>query len=99
MIYYLLFIILPRESFDPGTLSANKNRDEAREMSDPKDKPRKVSTCFEDPTWAEMIEKASGEGKLGSLSEEMMRSLVKGLGPKTGQGQTEDQDRDTGGPK
>lgn len=68
-------------------------------MSEPKDKPRKVSTCFEDPTRAEMIEKAAAEGKLGSLSEEMMRSLVKGLGPKTGQGQTENSDQDPGGSK
>lgn len=68
-------------------------------MSKPKDEPRKVSTCFEDPSWAEMVEKAAGEGKLGSLSEEMMRSLVKGLGSKTGQGLIENKDQNSGGPK
>jgi hypothetical protein len=46
-----------------------------------------------------MIEKSSAEGKLGSLSEEMMRSLVKGLEPKTGQGQTKNNDQDSGGSK
>ena len=68
-------------------------------MSKPKDEPRKVSTCFEGSTWAEMIEKASGEEKLGSLCEEMMKSLVKGLGSNAAQGKTENKDQNSGGTK
>lgn len=83
----------------PGTLSAKGIRDEVREMSDPKNEPRKAGTCFEGTTWAEMIEKAAGEGKLGSLCEDVMRSLVKGKGPKPDQGQTENKDQDPGGSK
>ena len=46
-------------------------------MDENKDQPRKVSICFEGPSCAEMMEKIMGEEGIGSLCEEMMRSLVK----------------------
>jgi len=48
-------------------------------MSDKKDQLRKVSTCFEGPACAEMMQKIMGEKGIGSLCEEMMRSLIKKL--------------------
>jgi len=43
-----------------------------------KDQPRKVSSCFEGSSFAEMMQKILGEERIGSLCEEMMRSLMKG---------------------
>jgi len=48
-------------------------------MGDKKDQLRKVSTCFEGPACAEMMQKIMGEKGIGSLCEEMMRSLIKKL--------------------
>jgi hypothetical protein len=48
-------------------------------MKENKDQPKKVSTCFEGPPSAEMMQKIMGEQGIGSLSEEMMRSLIKKL--------------------
>jgi hypothetical protein len=44
-----------------------------------KGQPKKVSTCFEGSPAAEMMLKIMGEKGIGSLSEEMMRSLIKRL--------------------
>jgi len=46
-------------------------------MKEKKSQPKKVSTCFEGSPTAEMMQKIMGEQGLGSLSEEMMRSLIK----------------------
>ena len=46
-------------------------------MNENKDQPRKVSTCFEGSPFAEMMQKIMGEEGIGSLCEEMMRSLMK----------------------
>jgi len=49
-------------------------------MDENKDQPRKISTCFEGSSFAEMMQKIMGEEGIGSLCEEMMRSLVKRCG-------------------
>ena len=48
-------------------------------MKDNKGQPKKVSTCFEGSPAAEMMQKITGEQGIGSLCEEMMRSLIKKL--------------------
>ena len=48
-------------------------------MKENKDQPKKVSTCFERSPSAEMMKKIMGEQGIGSLCEEMMRSLIKNL--------------------
>ena len=44
-----------------------------------KGRPKKVSTCFDGSPAAEMMQKIMGEQRIGSLCEEMMRSLLKKL--------------------
>jgi len=46
-------------------------------MKENKGQPKKVSTCFEGSPTAEMMQKIMGEHGIGSLCEEMMRSLIK----------------------
>jgi len=46
-------------------------------MKENKGQPKKVSTCFEGSPAAEMMQKIMGEQGIGSLCEEMMRSLIK----------------------
>ena len=46
-------------------------------MDENKDQPRKVSTCFEGSSFAEMMQKIMGEDGIGSLCEALMRSLTK----------------------
>jgi hypothetical protein len=46
-------------------------------MDENKDQPRKISTCFEGSSFAEMMQKIMGKEGIGSLCEEMMRSLTK----------------------
>jgi hypothetical protein len=46
-------------------------------MKEKKGQPKKVSTCFEGPPAAEMMQKIMGKQGIGSLCEEMMRSLIK----------------------
>ena len=48
-------------------------------MKENKGQPKKVSTCFEESPAAEMMLRIMGEQGIGSLSEEMMRSLLKKL--------------------
>jgi hypothetical protein len=48
-------------------------------MKDNKGQPKDVSTCFEGSPTVEMMLKIMGENGIGSLSEEMMRSLMKKL--------------------
>ena len=48
-------------------------------MKENKGQPKDVSTCFEGSPTAEMMLKIMGENGIGSLSEEMMRSLMKKL--------------------
>ncbi len=45
-------------------------------MKEDKDQQRKVSTCLEDSPCAEMMQRIMGEQGIGSLCEEMMRSLT-----------------------
>lgn len=51
-------------------------------MKENKEEPRKVSTCFEGSPCAELMEKIMGEGGIGigSLCEEMMRSMAERSG-------------------
>ena len=46
-------------------------------MKENKDQPKRMSTCFEGPPTAEMMQKIMGEQGIGSLSEEMMRSSIR----------------------
>ena len=50
-----------------------------KEMDENKDQPRKVSTCFEGSSFAEKMQQIVGAEGIGSLSEEMMRSLIEKL--------------------
>ena len=59
-----------------------------KETDENKDQPRKVSTCFEGSSFAEMMQKIMGAEGIGSLSEEMMRSLIENCG----QGKEESQE-------
>jgi hypothetical protein len=52
-------------------------KNEKAEMKDNKELPGQVSTCFEGLASAEMMQKIMGEQGIGSLSAEMMRSLIK----------------------
>ena len=44
------------------------------------DQPKMVSTCFEGLPGAEMMQQIMGEQGIGSLCEEMMRSMMNGCG-------------------
>jgi hypothetical protein len=46
-------------------------------MKENKGQPKEVSTCFDGSPAAEMMQKTVGEQRIGSLCEEMMRSLLK----------------------
>jgi hypothetical protein len=46
-------------------------------MKEDKDRQRKVNTCLEGSPCAEMMQKIMGEQGVGSLCEEMMRTLMK----------------------
>ena len=48
-------------------------------MTENKGQPKDVSTCFDGSPAAEIIQKIMGEQRIGSLCEEMMRSLIKKL--------------------
>ena len=45
-------------------------------MKENKGQQKKVSTCFEGSSAAEMLQKIMGKQGIGSLCEEMMRSLI-----------------------
>jgi hypothetical protein len=49
-------------------------------MKEHDERPRKVSTCFEGWPGAEMMQKILGQGGIGSLCEEVLRSVGKKLG-------------------
>lgn len=49
-------------------------------MRENDDRPRKVSTCFEGLPCAEMMQKILGQGRIGSLCEEILRSVGKKFG-------------------
>ena len=51
---------------------------EKAKVKESKDQPRKVSTCFEGSTCAELMQEVMGEHGIGSLCDEMMKSLVNG---------------------
>jgi len=53
----------------------NKDKVEVKET---KDQPGKVSTCFEGAPFAELMQKVMGERGIGSLCQEMMRTLMNG---------------------
>ena len=46
-------------------------------MKENKDRPKEVSTCFEGSPCAEVMHEIMGKQGIGSLCEEMMRSLIK----------------------
>jgi hypothetical protein len=50
-----------------------------RRMKENKGQPIKMSTCFEGSPSAEMMQKIMGKQGVGSLCEEMMRSLINKL--------------------
>jgi hypothetical protein len=54
-------------------------KNEKDEVKEDKAQPGPVSTCFEGLASAEMMQKIMGEKGIGSLSAEMMRSLIKKL--------------------
>jgi hypothetical protein len=56
-------------------------------MDENKDQPRKLSTCFEGSSFAEMMQKIAGTEGIGSLSEEMMRSLIESCSQSQGESQ------------
>jgi hypothetical protein len=74
--YVIDIVELPRGL---GMLSANirdvVQEDEGRKMKEHDDRPRKVSTCFEGWPGAEMLQKILGQGGIGSLCEEILRSF------------------------
>lgn len=41
------------------------------------ERPKKASGCFDGPAWAEMMRKIPSDQRIGSLCEEMMRSMIK----------------------
>lgn len=53
-------------------------------MDEKNDRPRKMSSCFEGPSFAELMRKIAGEKGIGSLCEEMMKAWMDGRreGPK-----------------
>ena len=51
-------------------------KDEKAKVKENKDQPRKVSSCFEGQACAELMQKILAEKRIGSLCEEMMRSLI-----------------------
>jgi hypothetical protein len=51
----------------------------AKKMTESQDRPGRVSTCFEESPCAEMMQKVMNEQGIGSLCEELMRSLIRGL--------------------
>jgi hypothetical protein len=55
------------------------NMNEKAKVKDNEEKPRQVSTCFEGSSFAEMMQKIMGSEGIGSLSEEMMRSMIEKL--------------------
>jgi hypothetical protein len=48
-------------------------------MTEDKDRPKTVSTCFDGPPCAENLQKALGGGGIGSLCEGLLRSERKKL--------------------
>jgi hypothetical protein len=46
-------------------------------MKENKGQPKEVSTCFDGSPAVEIMQKIVGEQRIGSLCEEMMRSLLK----------------------
>jgi hypothetical protein len=51
-------------------------KNEKAPVKEDKDLPRQGSSCFEGPSFAEMMEKIVGQEGIGSLCTELMRSLV-----------------------
>ena len=49
-------------------------------MTEDKDRPKTVSTCFDGSPCAENMQKALGGGGIGSLCERLLRSARKTLG-------------------
>lgn len=62
-------------------------------MKEKKDEPKKVSTCFEESPCAELMEEILGEGGVGSLCEEIMRTVAE----RSTKGQ--DKNKESGGVK
>jgi hypothetical protein len=48
-------------------------------MKENKGQPKNVSTCFDGSPAAEMMQRILSEQRIGSLCDEMMRSLIKKL--------------------
>jgi len=48
-------------------------------MKENKNQPKNVSTCFDGSPAAEMMQRILSEQRIGSLCDEMMRSLIKKL--------------------
>jgi hypothetical protein len=48
-----------------------------KRMKENASRQKTLSTCFEGSPTAEMMQKIMGQQRIGSLSEEMMRSLIK----------------------
>jgi hypothetical protein len=66
-------------------------------MDENKDRLRKLSTCFEGSSFAEMMQKIVGAEGIGSLSEEIMRSLIESCCE--GKGEPQEATKDKGDEK
>jgi hypothetical protein len=60
----------------PPALRSCEIDEENKKMKDEKEPQKKVSTCLDDAPSAEMMRKLVGQKGIGSLSEEMMRTLT-----------------------
>jgi|GEM_PF-2073160 len=66
-------------------------------MDENKDQTRKLSTCFEGSSFAEMMQRIVGAEGIGSLSEEMMRSLIESCCE--GKGESQEAEKEKGDEK
>lgn len=69
-------------------------------MKENEEKQKNASSCFEGQAWAEMMQKILGDRRIGSLCEEMMRSMMKKCREaKEGPHDTGKKNKETGGVK
>jgi hypothetical protein len=60
----------------PPAYKESEIDEESKKMKDEKEPHKKVSTCLDDAPSAEMMRNLMGQKGIGSLSEEMMRTLT-----------------------
>jgi hypothetical protein len=62
-----------------GKIEGEDRKEKGKDMKDDKDPRKTVSTCLEGSPCAEMMQKILGEEGMGSLCEEMMRTVMSKL--------------------